>query len=249
MMKRTRFNFQKAFTLVELLVVIGIIAILAALFLPVLKSGEGKSKRTVCLGNLKQLALGIHMYVDDNGSAGNPAVTNSPFLSFTNYRELINNYVGVKGAPSPQDRIFACPADRFFYDLSRNGRGYVAEPLHEQAEHAFTSYAFNAGEFTTPPGTNAPATTNHYGLAGQKLDLILHPTTTVLLAEMPAFLPYSWHEPKVPLSTDNAKFNDAKDVIGFVDGHASYLKIYFDGTKTAWAYNPPAGYDYQWSGD
>jgi prepilin-type processing-associated H-X9-DG protein len=44
-------------------------------------------------------------------------------------------------------------------------------------------------------------------------------------------------------------FNDAKNMVGFVDGHVSYLKIYYDGQKIAWAYNPPAGYDYQWSGD
>ena len=64
-----------------------------------------------------------------------------------------------------------------------------------------------------------------------------------------AFAPYSWHEPKRPFSKDNATFNDAKNMVGFVDGHVSYLKIYYDGTKIAWAHNPPAGYDYQWSGD
>ena len=38
-------------------------------------------------------------------------------------------------------------------------------------------------------------------------------------------------------------------MIAFVDGHAAYLKIYYNGQKIAWDYNPPAGYDYRWSGD
>jgi prepilin-type processing-associated H-X9-DG protein len=70
-----------------------------------------------------------------------------------------------------------------------------------------------------------------------------------MIAEMPTFAPYSWHNPKRPYSTDNAHFNDSQNMVAFVDGHVSYIKMYYDGDKIAWAYNPPGGYDYQWSGD
>ncbi len=250
-MKKTA-QFAKAFTLTELLVVIAVIAILAALLFPAISAAKAKTQRTVCMNNLRQINLGIHMYLDDqsNGSPGNTNATHSPFVSWTDYRQLINNDVGVKGASSPQDKVFACPADTFFYDMSRNGRGYVPQPMHEQSDHAFTSYAFNAGQFSSPSRTNAAYTvTNNYGIAGQRLEAVLHPARTVLLAEVPAFSPYSWHQPKRPFSKGNALFADAKDMICFVDGHISYVKMYFDGKKIAWAYNPPAGYDYQWSGD
>jgi prepilin-type processing-associated H-X9-DG protein len=133
--------------------------------------------------------------------------------------------------------------------MGRNGRGYVPLPMHEQSEHAFTSYAYNAGQFTTAGTSNVPPTTNYYGIAGQRLETVPHPTITVLIAEVPAFAPYSWHAPKRPFSKENATFNDAKNTVAFVDGHVSYLKIFFNGKKVAWDYNPPPGYDYQWSGD
>lgn len=242
---------KRAFTLIELLVVVAVIAILAALLLPVISAAKTKAKRTVCMNNLHQINLGTHMYLDDQNN-GSPGITNAaqlPFLSWTDYRSLINQYVGIKGASSPQDKVFACPADIYFYDMSRNGRGYVPQPMHEQADHAFTSYAFNAGQFSTPPRTNLPATTNYYGVAGQRLETLPHPSKTVLMAEVPAYSPYSWHQPRRPFSTEKALFADAQDMICFVDGHVSYIKMYFDGKKIAWDYNPPGGYDYQWSGD
>jgi prepilin-type N-terminal cleavage/methylation domain-containing protein/prepilin-type processing-associated H-X9-DG protein len=56
----------RAFTLVELLVVIAVIAILAALLLPSLARAKEEGRRANCVSNLRQLAFCWEMYADDN---------------------------------------------------------------------------------------------------------------------------------------------------------------------------------------
>ncbi len=57
---------RRGFTLIELLVVIAIIALLMAILMPALNRARELGRRTVCMGNLKQLALAWVMFADEN---------------------------------------------------------------------------------------------------------------------------------------------------------------------------------------
>ncbi len=66
----------RAFTLVELLVVLAIISILSAMLLPALAVAKEKARSIFCLNNLKQLGVAITLYADDDNDFLAPAEYN-----------------------------------------------------------------------------------------------------------------------------------------------------------------------------
>lgn len=85
----------KKFTLLELLVVVAIIGILAAMLLPVLGVAREKARRISCAGNLKQLGMAIMMYADDHNGVLPAPLWASDFNEMLNekYVEDLNAFV------------------------------------------------------------------------------------------------------------------------------------------------------------
>jgi prepilin-type N-terminal cleavage/methylation domain-containing protein/prepilin-type processing-associated H-X9-DG protein len=104
---RKRFSPRRSnahgFTLMELLVVIGIIGILAGLLMPALSQAKQKANRIKCLNHLKQLGLALTMYASDHDGQFPPR-----------RRGETNTWVG-RLQPYYRDvQVLKCPNDRFF---------------------------------------------------------------------------------------------------------------------------------------
>ena len=240
---------RAGFTLIELLVVIAIIAILAAILLPVVSAAKDRAKRTTCLNNLKQIDVAFALYAGDNQDLL-PTQPNTTFGGVaTNiwalfYKPLVMKYAGLTGAPSPQDKVFDCPADEYWY----LGSVYMTGSFFLSATNLYTSYGYNGLGGTADPPPALPDQKTSPGLFGWKLAAIHDQAKTALIGDFTAARPFSWHE-KLRLPPGQAGVNNAKNMVGFVDGHVAYIPIYFDDDSglSSCYYDPPAGYDYKWS--
>jgi len=95
---------QTGFTLIELLVVIAIIAILAAILFPVFSRAREKARQTGCLSNVKQLSLGVGMYVQDYDETY-PPFAYATATGFLTAFDLVLPYV-------KNNQILLCPDDK-----------------------------------------------------------------------------------------------------------------------------------------
>ena len=136
----TRSN-NNGFTLVELLVVIAVIAILAAVVLPALARGKALGKRAYCQNNLHQLGVAFNLYADDYGKY--------PPCFHYGTRQLAGSNVSLWNAfvlPFVANNLsmFNCPSfpDSFRWTTNPSAAGY-AYPTNIEGNRPFC-YALNA---------------------------------------------------------------------------------------------------------
>ena len=155
---------RHAFTLVELLVVIGIIALLVAMLLPALNKAREASKAANCLSNLRQINTAFILFAHENkgflpqiGSASNTEQFN---IDGTNYNVLVRWFGGLYGAPqkfhAPASmlakywgtaNVAGCPT--FRADV-----GDLFRPQYGPVDYAYNSIFARHKEWTVPATRN-----------------------------------------------------------------------------------------------
>lgn len=151
MSSRRRHAFA-AFTLIEILVVIGIIAIVAAILFPVFTRARENGRGMSCLSNLRQLNLALQMYAGDNDETFPPnrmpdathplgvckqgALQNSGLEgSSLSWKRLITPYVKNK-------EVFRCPSNPYAWKP-----GDETNPMYPLKDALPISYAYNGAYF------------------------------------------------------------------------------------------------------
>lgn len=131
--------------MIELLVVMAIIAILAALLLPSLVGAKERARRVSCKNNEREFLLAVHMYGDDNQQYLPSGAANPPFGARDDHLPIIsaatsNNIVQYLR----NDRMVHCPS---FGDFFRNSGSVQLEAL---GYGYVIGYNYHGGHTNTP---------------------------------------------------------------------------------------------------
>ncbi len=235
---------DKGFTLIELLVVIAIIAILAAMLLPALANAKERALRTACVNNLRQIGIGMRLYIGDN----------KDFLPQQNLPQNQNPWQTYEAC-----RVTAGTANvtRGFYNFGLlwstkeipNARVFYCPSGVKSGQHGFDYYSGTVGWPSTPVGSGDDNVRTLYNYFPQQKELtyvvaggapyqVAKINWRSLMLEFggsvkePDALKETQIDPNKSLSTDlvhdlsNSPHKDGKGVAGlnalFLDGHVLF---------------------------
>jgi len=230
---------RRGFTLIELLVVIAIIAILAGMLFPVFANAREKGRQAVCISNLRQLAMAMVMYAEDNNGGFVPAQSPDNLMRWHGRRDSWDqpfdprrgplwDYYGTEG-------LKVCPS----FDVTSGSPG--------QFEQGTGGYGYNGQYIGGSPGDWQDGSMYIPAREGQINDV----SATIMLTDA-AFLDceyklteYSFCEAPIyqywgsPADPSTHFRHTGMTNVAFCDGHTKAMPMVMTHT-TGWCPMPPA---------
>jgi prepilin-type N-terminal cleavage/methylation domain-containing protein/prepilin-type processing-associated H-X9-DG protein len=211
----------RGFSLIELIVVIGIIALLMAMLLPALARAREQAAVVNCASNMRQIFNALQMYLNENNNVifWRGADLNTDGMDWYVYggRETGNANLDQLGlfnrlVPRPLNpyvkgnlETFRCPRDDaapWTHDMN-----YTPYPASSQFEWVGNSYNFNANGYPLRPPPRYWG-----GLDGEKFSSIRNTSMTIVFYEACLYYGYDWHY-------------QHKGNVAFADGHVEFMPL------------------------
>ena len=189
-------KLRAGFTLIELVVVISIILILAAMLLPVFERAVKAAEATSCLANVRNLALASQLYISDYDGRLPPALLDLPDSTQQNcWDVLLLPYVGSR-------QIYLCPVD----ENPTAGPAYTNSVTH--------SYGINLDV----------AMVGGYPGASLRSTQIPRPCETILFFDLAQPYSYGWRASWGNMSQYVAARHNQASNFAFCAGNAKRIK-------------------------
>jgi prepilin-type processing-associated H-X9-DG protein/prepilin-type N-terminal cleavage/methylation domain-containing protein len=227
-MKIPRPGVQSALTLIELMVVIAVIGILAALLLAAVSQAKGRAQRIQCVGNLHQLGVGLQVFLSNNH--GYPAAFQNTNDDYPGYWALQLERGGL-GIASPQTNfyqkgIWLCPSAQWHY--------------HNVSADELNFYGYNAfGVLPVGNLTNSPGLLGHHAWSSSEFTPIADsevsvPSDMIAIGDGNGSMFFMRGNLAVREKTENILTrHQGKANVVFCDGHVESPTLQFLFTDTS----------------
>lgn len=240
-MRRTTTSFpsqhpKQGFTLVEMLVVIAIVSLLAAIMFPAFGRVRAKGRRTTCASNLKQIGVALDLYAQDNRAY--PAL---------NQKAFTDKKCGVwadKVFPyAKSEKIFECPSAPYGLYRSTCPPTDITDPEHPITWNGSYDLNIPDSEYHISPGGSISTLFQVH----QRHSLIRYtrPSSTILVLDGDGGFVSPGYE-KLPASDAAMLATQGVDAhhegganIAFADGHVKWMSLDALLKRSLWRLNGP----------
>jgi prepilin-type N-terminal cleavage/methylation domain-containing protein/prepilin-type processing-associated H-X9-DG protein len=227
---------KNGFTLVELLVVIGIISVLIAMLLPALNKAREAAKTVQCASNLHQIGMGMRMYANDNHNYLAPGIAAFAGFNYSSWQYQLGKAM-LGSEDGWENPVFECPSAT---DLDQNKRGTPEYWNNNWDRYDYKmkgrGYAFNSNVLMY-------ASTTHMTITFHKLNDAKEPSSLIIFLDgtrsyvQPA-TPFWWQTSPLITQGIAARHNDGTNLL-MLDGHVEF----HSGDK----WTRPKDLPYRWS--